>query len=80
MEILAMLTPTQNGIIKRLNGTLRRECLHLGWFESLEVPNQEIQHWWMTCNSVCPHSSLGYLTPDEFEETKENFYSSVVAA
>lgn len=24
--------PTQNGIIKRLNGTLRRECLNLNWF------------------------------------------------
>ncbi|GAB4415312.1 MAG: hypothetical protein OHK0039_23830 [Bacteroidia bacterium] len=72
--------PTQNGLIERLNGTLQRECLNLVWLESLEALNQEIQQWWMTYNTVRPHSSLGYLTPDEFEETKESFYYSVVAA
>ena len=29
--------PSQNGIIERLNGTLRKECLNLEWFES--IPN-----------------------------------------
>ncbi|TAE45369.1 MAG: IS3 family transposase [Bacteroidetes bacterium] len=72
--------PTQNGLIERLNGTLRRECLNLVWFESLDTLNQEIQQWWMTYNSIRPHSSLGYLTPDEFEEQQQKFYYSVVAA
>ncbi|MDX2284712.1 MAG: IS3 family transposase [Bacteroidia bacterium] len=72
--------PTQNGLIERLNGTLRRECLSLAWFESLEALNGEIQQWWITYNTVRPHSSLGYLTPDEFEEQQQKFSYSVVAA
>jgi transposase-like protein len=31
--------PTQNGLIKRLNGTLRTDCLNLEWFDSLEPLN-----------------------------------------
>lgn len=72
--------PTQNGLIERLNGTLRAECLNLEWFESLGELNEKLQQWWMIYNSVRPHSSIGYKTPDEFEKNNQNFYFSAVAA
>lgn len=34
--------PSQNGIIERLNGTLRRGCLNLEWFESINKFNEQI--------------------------------------
>lgn len=35
--------PSQNGLIERLNGTLRIECLNLEWFKSISQLNEEIQ-------------------------------------
>ncbi len=32
--------PTKNGIIERVNGTARRECLNLNWFNSLSEVNE----------------------------------------
>ena len=72
--------PTQNGLIERLNGTLRRECLNLEWFESIPILNEKIQDWWSIYNSIRPHSSIGYKTPDEFENLNKNFYFKAVAA
>lgn len=59
--------PTQNAFIERLNGTLRRECLNLHWFESMEELNEELQSWYHCYNFERPHSALGYKTPYEFE-------------
>ena len=72
--------PSQNGLVERLNGTLRKECLNLEWFESIEVLNEQIQQWWGIYNTIRPHSSISYLTPDEFEEQNEKFYLKTVAA
>ena len=72
--------PSQNGLIERLNGTLRKECLNLEWFESMEVLNEQIQDWTGIYNYLRPHSSLKYLTPDEFEQQNEKFYLKTVAA
>lgn len=72
--------PTQNGLIERLNGTLRTECLNLEWFKSLDQLNEKLQNWWMVYNSIRPHSSIGYNTPDEFEDLNKNFYFRMVAA
>ena len=71
---------SQNGIIERLNGTLRRECLNVEWFGSMESLNEHIQDWWRVYNSIRPHSSLKYLTPDAFEKQNEKFYFKAVAA
>ena len=54
--------PSQNGIIERLNGTLRRECLNLEWFESINKLNEQIQEWWKVYNSIRLYSSIGYKT------------------
>lgn len=72
--------PTQNGLIERLNGTLRKECLNLEWFVSIPKLNEQLQKWWHEYNSIRPHSSIDYQTPNEFEDLNQSLYFSVVAA
>lgn len=72
--------PSQNGLIERLNGTLRKECLNLEWFESIPRLNEQIEQWWHVYNGIRPHSSIGYKTPDEMEKLNEKFYFRTVAA
>jgi putative transposase len=59
--------PTDNPFIESFNGSLRDECLNAHWFLSLEDAQQKIEFWRNEYNSFRPHSSLGGLTPDEFE-------------
>lgn len=70
--------PTQNGLIERLNKTLRVECLNLNWFTSLPLLNQDLQQWWSDYNSCRPHDSIGNTTPDLYEIENKNFYYSAV--
>ena len=72
--------PSQNGIIERLNGTLRRECLNLEWFPSLEYLNEKIQQWCWTYNEQRPHSSLKRISPSRFEDKNNLLYFRPVAA
>jgi len=72
--------PSQNGLIERLNKTLRVECLDLNWFQSLTELNQSIQDWSVIYNQVRPHSSIGYKSPTSYENLNQNFYFRVVAA
>ncbi len=72
--------PSQNGLIERLNGTLRKECLNLEWFDSIPKLNQKIQQWWHIYNSIRPHSSIGHKTPDQMEKLNKNLYFKAVAA
>ena len=71
--------PSQNGLIERLNGTLRTECLNLEWFVNIPQLNEKLQKWWMDYNTIRPHSSIGYKTPDELEQLNENLYFKAVA-
>lgn len=71
--------PSQNGLMERLNGTLRTECLNLEWFKGITELNDRLQEWWYDYNSVRPHSSIGYLTPDQYEELNKNLYFKAVA-
>lgn len=70
--------PTQNGIIERLNGTLRTECLNLQWFNSLEEVNDYLGVWFKSYNFDRPHSALKYLTPHAFENLNQNLYFRMV--
>lgn len=70
--------PTQNGIIERLNGTVRKECLNLNWFNSLEEINEQLGQWYKSYNFDRPHSSLKYKTPASFENLNQNLYFKVV--
>jgi len=58
--------PTQNGGMESFNGKLRDECLNTSWFWNLFDARRKISAWKIEYNSRRPHSSLGYLTPDEF--------------
>ena len=71
--------PTQNGIIERLNGTLRTECLNLEWFASLEHLNLKLQDWSMCYNQQRPHGSIKHKTPIQFEENNALLYYKPVA-
>jgi len=70
--------PTQNGLIERLNKTLRKECLNLTWFTSLPKLNQDLQRWWKEYNTLRPHENIGNITPDGYEMENKNFYYAAV--
>ena len=72
--------PSQNGLIERLNKTLRRECLNLTWFQSMGQLNEEIQAWSHIYNELRPHKNLGRITPAQHEINHQNFYYKSVAA
>lgn len=58
--------PWQNGVTESFNGKFRDECLSLEWFRSRAEAKVIIESWRAHYNAVRPHSSLGYLTPNEF--------------
>jgi putative transposase len=58
--------PVENAYIESFNGRFRDECLNENWFLTLEHARGIIEKWRFDYNSERPHSSLGYLTPEEF--------------
>jgi putative transposase len=58
--------PWQNGATESFNGKFRDECLSLEWFRSRAEAKVLIESWRRHFNAVRPHSSLGYMTPNEF--------------
>lgn len=61
-------SPWENPFIESFIGTLRRECLDRYLFDNYRQ-SQELLDWWrQEYNCRRPHSSLNYLTPEEFAE------------
>jgi putative transposase len=58
--------PWQNGVNESFNGKFRDECLSLEWFRSRAEAKVLIEAWRRHYNQIRPHSSLDYLTPNEF--------------
>lgn len=58
--------PTDNATIESFNGSFRDECLNTNWFLSLQDAKEKIEAWRQDYNEFRPHSSLDYLTPNEF--------------
>ena len=58
--------PTQNAFIESLNESLRNECLNQHWFKSLDDAKNKIGECCDHYNQYRPHSSLKYLSPEEF--------------
>ena len=60
--------PWQNGADESFNGKFRDECLSLEWFRTRAEAKVVIDQWRRHYNAVRPHSSLAYLTPNEFKQ------------
>lgn len=58
--------PTQNAFIESFNGKFRTEFLDQHWFSTINEVKDETNKWRKNYNKERPHSSLGYLTPEEF--------------
>jgi len=67
LHFIAPGKPNQNAFIESFNGRLRSECLNANWFESLAHARQLVEDWHRDYNCSRPHSSLGGLTPIEYE-------------
>jgi transposase InsO family protein len=60
--------PNQNAYVESFNGRFRDECLNEHWFLSLPHARQIVEAWRVDYNAVRPHSSLGNVSPTEFEQ------------
>ena len=70
LEFIQPGKPTQNAYIESFNGRLRDECLNANWFTSLSDARRKVENWRQDYNQQRPHSSLNYLTPIEFAQTR----------
>lgn len=61
-------SPWQNGKSESMHGKLRDECLDLELFNHRIEARCVIEDFRLAFNSQRPHSSLGYLTPNEFAQ------------
>jgi len=61
--------PVQNAFVESMNGKFRSECLSESWFTSLVDAKETIEAWRIDYNRVRPHTSLGGLTPEQYEQT-----------
>lgn len=59
--------PTENAFIESFNGKFRDECLNENCFLSIEDARRIIEEFRVEYNDHRPHSSLGNLSPAEFE-------------
>lgn len=60
--------PMENGYTESFNGSFRDECLNEHWFRNLGHAKDLIANWQDDYNRARPHSSLNYLTPNEFAQ------------
>jgi putative transposase len=60
--------PWQNGTTESFNGKFRDECLAMEWFRNRIEAKVVIEDWRAHYNSVRPHSSLNYATPEAFSK------------
>jgi putative transposase len=66
--------PTQNARVESFHGRLREECLNVNWFQNLFDAKRKIAAWRTEYNQERPHSSLGYLTPNEYAARERTSY------
>lgn len=58
--------PWQNPYGESFNGKFRDECLNMEVFHNISHAKVVIEMWRREYNENRPHSSLGYMTPEEF--------------
>jgi len=72
--------PVQNAFIESFNSKLRDECLNEYVFTSLGEARAIIEAWRHDYNHLRPHSSLGYLAPEEFAASNQGSSASARTA
>lgn len=60
--------PTENAYIESFNGRLRDECLNTNIFYTISDAKEIVEKWRESYNNWRPHSSLGGMTPVEYNE------------
>jgi putative transposase len=70
--------PMQNGLVERLNGTIRTECLNLRVFQTIGQVQDALDVWWQRYNFERPHSALKYQTPGSIYAKGEKFQHQLV--
>ena len=63
--------PIQNALVESFNGKFRDACLNEHWFLDLADARRTIEAWRVHYNTVRPHSSLGFLSPELFRMAGE---------
>ena len=66
--------PTQNGYIESFNGRFREECLNMHIFQSVAHAQEIVEQYRIEYNQSRPHSSINYMTPNEFAEKRRRIY------
>ena len=66
--------PMDNGHIESFNGKVRDECLNQNAFLSLTDARDSLERWRRDYNRERPHSSLNWMTPEEYREKNQPFY------
>ena len=61
--------PIQNALVESFNGKFRDACLNEHWF--LDLADARRIEWRVHYNTVRPHSSLGFLSPELFRMAGE---------
>jgi len=64
--------PWQNGFAESFHSRLREECLNREWFHNVREARVVVAAFRRYYNQERPHSSLGYLTPLEFQAAWEH--------
>ena len=68
INFIAPGKPQQNAFVESFNGKFRDECLNMHEFYSVGYARELIGGWRKEYNFERPHSSLGMMTPKEFEK------------
>lgn len=66
--------PMQNGLVEKLNGTIRTECLNPKIFKTIGEVQIELDRWWQVYNFERPHSALKGKTPQEVWLNQDELY------
>jgi len=68
--------PMDNGHIESFNGKMRDECLTQNVFLSLADARDSLERWRDDYNQSRPHSSLDWMSPEEYYEHHQPYYKT----
>ena len=66
-EYIQKHTPEDNGDIESFHNSLKADYIWVTDLETFEDAQELVEYAFNDYNTVRPHSSIGYLPPDEFE-------------